>query len=69
MEFANALLVLMTILDRLDASRPRRRFWYPKPRSVWAHFRGPRQNKEASEEGEPQENEGENVVSCLCECS
>lgn len=51
----------MTILDRLDTSRTRRRFWYPKPRSVWAHFRGPRQNKEASDEGEAQENEGKHL--------
>ena len=61
MEFANSLLTLMTILDRLDTTRTRRRFWYPKPRSIWLHLRGPRDNKETRDEGETQENEGESI--------
>lgn len=58
MEFAHSLLVLMMLLDRLDTSRSRRRFWYPKPRSVWAHFRGVKQSQEVLDEGENDENEG-----------
>jgi hypothetical protein len=64
MEFANSLLALMTILDRLDTSRTRRRFWYPKPGSVWAHFRGQRHSKDTREVGQSQENEGETFI-CL----
>lgn len=40
MEFAQTLLRLLRLLERLESCRTRRQFWYPTPGAVWRHFRG-----------------------------
>lgn len=50
MEFAHSLLAVLTVLDRLDTSRTRRQFWYPRPLDLWLHMRGPRVSKDDRED-------------------
>jgi hypothetical protein len=40
MEFAQTLLRLLRLLERLESCRTRRQFWYPTPGALWRHFRG-----------------------------
>jgi hypothetical protein len=38
-EFGEALIKLLRLMEDLDRTRPTRRFWYPKPMTLLAHLR------------------------------
>jgi hypothetical protein len=58
MEFAQTLLRLLRLLERLDTCRTHRQFWYPTPSALWSHFRGTNREEADREGNEEQGNDG-----------
>lgn len=59
MEFAQTLLRLLRLLEKLDGCRTRRQFWYPTPGALWTHFRGTNKEEDDREGEDEQANDGE----------
>lgn len=58
MEFAQTLLRLLRLLEKLHDCRNKRQFWYPTPQAVWAHFRGLQDEEDDREGDDEQANDG-----------
>jgi hypothetical protein len=59
MEFAQTLLRLLRLLERLESCRTRRQFWYPTPGALWRHFRGTDRQEGDKTDQDEQVNDGE----------
>lgn len=59
MEFAQTLLRLLRLLERLESCRTRRQFWYPTPGALWRHFRGTDREEGDKVDQDEQVNDGE----------
>jgi hypothetical protein len=50
-EFAEALLKLLHVIEDLDRTRNKRKFWYPKPSSLIYHLRNSHQETHLTDGG------------------
>lgn len=62
MEFAQTLLRILRLLERLETCRTRRQFWYPTPKALWRHFRGSDKEEDDREGQDEQMDEGESPM-------
>lgn len=58
-EFAEALLKLLRLMEELDKSRQKRRLWYPHLTTMADHFRHSHKGKHLTGGDDGHENEGE----------
>lgn len=61
MEFAQTLLRLLRLLERLESCRTHRQFWYPKPSAIWKHFRGTDREEGDKVDQDEQVNDGKQL--------
>lgn len=58
-EFSEALLKLLRLMEELDKSRQKRRLWYPHLTSMVDHFRHTHKDKHLTDGDDGDENDGE----------
>lgn len=58
-EFAEALLRFLRMLEDFDKSRARRRFWYPRPSVLLAHLKQSHAEGHLTEGDDGNDNDGE----------
>lgn len=59
LEFSEALLNLLRLMEELDKSRQKRRLWYPHLTSMIDHFRHSHKDKHLTDGDDGHENDGE----------